>query len=251
MTQTYTDKGLNNVDINTTVSNFDIRAMRQRNVSFDVLREKYGWLPAEVTKRIIAARSGIEWQYGEGPNGIKEAEERETRRFEAIKDEYSKVRSELMLKKTVRMIREIKKRMKASEFKNLFSLKKSNAHVTHAIGIDKGMEYLERYNISGKRSNTSGIDISLDNGNTIAIRASGDEPGSVFLIQGELTNLISSHIMIVRNMNDEKRSFYILDKATAIDLSSESYYTEDGTGSWFIYPKEYMIFENNIEGIKG
>ena len=235
----------------TNMSNFEVVEARKQGTSFDTCKETNGWSSDEVKKRIIAARSGIERQYGEGPNAIKEAEEREVRRFEAIKNEYSEVRSEWILKKTTRVIREIKKRMKTSEFKNLFSSKKSNAHATHTIGVDKCIEYLKRCNISGKKNNISGIDISLDNGNTIAVRASGDEPGSVFLIQGKLTNLVSSHIIIVRNMNDKEPSFYILDKDTAIDLSSESYYTEDDTGSWFIYTKEYAIFENNTEGIKG
>jgi len=152
---------------------------------------------------------------------------------------------------TVGIITKMKKTIKSSGFKSLFSLKKSNAHLTHGIGIDKGIDYLKIHDMMGNRSESSGIDITLSNGNTIAVRASGDEPGSVFLVQGSLTNLVSTHIMIIRNINDEKSSFYILDSDTAIELSSESYYAENGTNSWFIYPKEYMVFENNIEILRG
>jgi hypothetical protein len=248
-----------NIDnMNNKMSNFEVLELVRNGTSIDTIRVECGWKTYEVKERITAAREGVEWLPGMKPKTPEELlEERYEMEINRLEYEY-KSKSKLATKarartkkKIARTMRGIKRKMGSPRFKNLFSLKKSNAHATHAIGTDKGIKYLERYNISGKRNNTSGIDISLDNGNTIAVRASGDEPGSVFLIQGELTNLVSSHIMIIRNMNDEEPSFYVLDTATAIDLSSESYYAEDGTGSWFIYPKDYMIFENNIKEMEG
>lgn len=214
-------------DINKNMSNFEVWKMIRDGVSIATISARCDWKTDEIKKRIIAAQRGIE------------------------RSESSAEVKTCTTKKIIRRVEEIKRRMGSSKFRNLFSVKKSNAHATHATGTNKGIEYLKRYNISGKRNSTSGIDISLDNGDTIAVRASGDRPGSVFLIQGELTNLISSHIMIIRNMNDKEPSFYILDKNTAIDLSSKSYYTKDGNNSWFIYPGEYTIFKDNIEVIKG
>ena len=68
-------------NINIGMSNFEVVEARKNGVPFTEFEEKCGWSLNNVKLRMISARNGREWQYGEEPDAIKETEERFTSRM--------------------------------------------------------------------------------------------------------------------------------------------------------------------------
>lgn len=101
--------------------------------------------------------------------------------------------------------------------------------------------------ISTKTGSGSGIDLVLDNGNTIAIRGASKKDGAIPLIQVIMGNLVASHIVIITGIWENKPSFYVLNKSEAEKISDKKYYKRDGTNSWFIRLDDYRYYKNNYE----
>lgn len=195
-------------NINPNMSNFEVAEARKQGTSFDTFKETNGWSSDEVKKRIITARSGIEWQYGEGPNAIKEIEEREVRRFEAIKNEYSEVRSGLLKiihNKTVDVYYKYLDDKYQNWYDDLPNLDKNELGVTFIKDIMKSM------NITYYDSNESGIQFILPDGRKGIVHTLGTDV-SGFVIHDIIDKLKGDVFVYINNMKYRSHKVYIMTK---------------------------------------
>lgn len=121
---------------------------------------------------------------------------------------------------------------------------------THIEGIDQVACNLIENGISSKKGYTTGIDLILDNGNTIAVRGASEKAGAIPLVQGTMRNLTATHVMIITNMREGKPLFYILKKSDAERISDKKHYRETGDNSWFIRHSDYRYYEDNYDVLR-
>ena len=90
-----------------------------------------------------------------------------------------------------------------------------------------------------------GIDLVLDNGNTVAVRGASKGNEAIPLVQVMIENLIATHVIIATNVWEDKPAFYILNKSDAVRISDPQYYKKSGNNSWFIRYNDYRYYNDN------
>ena len=118
---------------------------------------------------------------------------------------------------------------------------------THEEGIKHGACASIERSISTRSGPGKGIDLILDNGKTILVRAMNDEL-PVALTGGSKDLLKADYLMVVTNLRYTCiRRIYIIPMDVAKGLSANSPNKADGQNNWFIGPVEYQKHRDKFD----
>ncbi len=115
----------------------------------------------------------------------------------------------------------------------------------HDDGIDRVARDLIEHGMPTMPVEHSGVDLILDNGNTIAVRSASMKNGAIPLIQIAMNKLTTTHVMIITGVYDDEPAFYILNSSDAKRLADGQYYKKNGVDSWFLRKSDYAYYEDN------
>ncbi len=110
----------------------------------------------------------------------------------------------------------------------------------HTIGVDYVVETLDKHGISTRPSNDKGIDLVLDNGKTILVRAMSNEIRAA-LINDSLDTLKADYIIIATNLNFTNiRKICIMTTEEAKNISTPIWCKRDNQDEYFIDRSQYI-----------
>lgn len=120
-----------------------------------------------------------------------------------------------------------------------------NNYETHALGVSIAVDRLNCETAPASVADISGVDLTLDDGRTVLVRAMSGA-GRVVLINGALDTLAADFLVIATNVYNESRSkLYIMEMAVAKAISETAYCNRDGHDEHFINDYEYDEYQNN------
>jgi len=135
---------------------------------------------------------------------------------------------------------------KEAERKENSGNKQGMAHRTHRKAVDEVSRKLIEHGIETRYGSGKGIDLVLvDNGNTIKVCGANSKNGAIPLVQVKTTNLSATHVIVVGGLQNHNRSFYVMDRTTALHISDEKYYKKNGDASWFIRFDDYKRYQDD------
>ena len=115
----------------------------------------------------------------------------------------------------------------------------------HTIGIDYVVGKLIDQGISTTPSNETGIDLILNNGKTILVRAMSDELRMAVGVS-DLNDLKSDYIIIVSNLNFSSiRNIYTLTINNIFNIAINKPRRATGIADYFINRSKYALYKNN------
>lgn len=118
-------------------------------------------------------------------------------------------------------------------------------HVVHSIGVEHVATLLLNHDIPTTSGAGRGVDLVLNNGTTILVRAmSGD--GRLPLMNGSLDVLKADYLVIVTNLSyPDYRRMYIMAMPTAKLVCVNSPYVHDNRNDFFIDRASYVPYRDN------
>lgn len=123
----------------------------------------------------------------------------------------------------------------------------SSKMIVHDIGITYVKQQLLTNDIFTHESDKKRIDLILDNGKTILIRASYDINNVAFLINGDIESLIADYLIIVTELKYTNPNIYIMTMKQAKEISLDSFCERDDHNEYFITKNEYSDYQNKYE----
>lgn len=115
----------------------------------------------------------------------------------------------------------------------------------HKMGIEYTAMNLIENGISTIAGTERGIDLILDNGKTILVRAMSDE-SRVPLMNGTLDTLKADFLIIVTNLKyTTLKRIYIMTMKQAKEIAVNNPYKVSGRNDYFINQSTYMKSKNN------
>ena len=115
----------------------------------------------------------------------------------------------------------------------------------HTIGVDYVTEKLIDQGITTTPSNENGIDLVLNSGKTILVRAMSDELRMAVGVS-DLNDLKSDYIIIVSNLNFTSiRNIHILTIDDVFNISINKPRRATGIADYFINRSKYALYKNN------
>ena len=121
----------------------------------------------------------------------------------------------------------------------------------HAIGVDYVVKTLIDQGISTRPSNDSGIDIILDTGKTVLVRAMSDEI-RVALINAKLDTIKADYLIITTNLRfTNTRKICIMTTEDAKNMSIPVWCKRDNQDEYFINKSQYINYKNNYDILRG
>jgi len=120
----------------------------------------------------------------------------------------------------------------------------------HTIGVDYVIEKLIDQGISTQFVNERGIDLILNNGKTILVRAMSNN-GRLALTNGTLDYLKADYIIVASNLNTKTlRNIQIMTMDKAKEITINKQYRVDGRDDYFIDQSKYIQYKNNYSILK-
>ena len=116
--------------------------------------------------------------------------------------------------------------------------------IVHEKAADYTARALIENGITTRKGYDKGIDLVLDNGETILVRGLSEHVRA-FLINGSLDTLKSDYIIIVTKMKYTIRNIHIFRTADAKRVAYNNPCKRDVCDDWFINPGDYKYYKDD------
>lgn len=117
----------------------------------------------------------------------------------------------------------------------------------HQKAVEFAACYLIESGVPTRAGPGRGIDLILDNGETILVRGMSKEI-TLALTSGSLDSLKADYVIVVTDLKYRtRRKIYIMDVETAKQLSDNCALSPDNPGNWFVGVAEYREYRENHE----